>query len=90
MVNLWVPCAGPTFHIPQLVSGSPVCEPEGYRSVCFPAVLTADFTWSAAHTAHLLQHWALLGSLRDVEPLSRLHLPEGLPRGIWDSAGFSH
>lgn len=48
----------------------------------FPSVPTTDFTWSAAHTAPLLQHRALLGSLRDVEPLSRLHLPEGLPRGI--------
>lgn len=88
MVNLQVPQAGPIPHVPQRVWGSPVCESEG-TGLNVLLVLTTGFTWRAVeHPAHL-QHWALLGSSGQVEPLSRLYLPEELSREILDSAGFS-
>ena len=44
--------------------------------VCVPSVPTTDFTWSVAkHT----DTYSELGFSREGSPLSRTHLPKGLP-----------
>lgn len=87
-MDLRVLQAGPTPHALQLVWAVP-CVSLGVIGLYVPSLLTADFTWRQVNTQPPPPALALLGPWGR-EPLSRLPLPEGLPREILDSAGFSH